>query len=102
MVEAVDGDRTDWNHVRTLSDEDIDRAISTDSDTFALRGLTSSSHVRFVVSQSKRGGWLWRMVTDEGEVIAHGRSAFPSRTSALAAMEDLRRTISRSSDVIAA
>jgi uncharacterized protein YegP (UPF0339 family) len=102
LAEALEGDRTDWARVRTLTDVEIDRAIAADSDTFVAGDDERSIHVRFVVLRGENGSWSWRLVASDGEIIARGQSSFPSRTSALAAMENLRRAISTSSDVAAA
>jgi len=106
LTEAIEGDRTDWDRVRSLSDADIDQAIATDADTFSIGapaiGTSRERGIRFVVARTKNGEWRWRLVANDGDILAQSGQGFASRRSAITAIEDLRSAVLDSVDVAAA
>ncbi|HEX6374889.1 MAG TPA: DUF1508 domain-containing protein [Allosphingosinicella sp.] len=91
---AVDGSRTDWARVRSLSDEEIDAAIADDPDSYGIEeaellGRKGASY-RYELYCDRSGGWRWRLLAADGEVLAVSAQAFTSRQSVETAIVTLR------------
>lgn len=90
--EAVEGDLTDWDRVRALTDEDIEAAIANDPE--ASLGLDGSrSAVRGVIFKDKEGAWRWRLIGANGEAIADSPKSYTDRSEVDRAINTLRAAI---------
>jgi uncharacterized protein YegP (UPF0339 family) len=89
---AIDGDRTDWSHLRGLSDADITMAMAGDADTFGINESLASSAagVRFVLFRSKDGGWHWMLRDKDGARLAVSATSFASKEATAHAIDALR------------
>jgi uncharacterized protein YegP (UPF0339 family) len=95
MTEAVKEDRTDWQRVRALTDAQIDAAIESDPDTFAMddkRAATEKTPLEFVYFIYSDGGgeWRWRLERSDGRVVAHGAEAYATQNDVTRAVAALR------------
>jgi uncharacterized protein YegP (UPF0339 family) len=95
MNEAVKEDRTDWQRVRALTDEQIDAAIAADPDTFAMGdGLQGhqGNPLKFVyfIYSDKVGEWRWRLERSDGRVVAYGAETYVTQNEAARAVGALR------------
>lgn len=93
LAEAVEGDRTNWSHLRDLSDSALDVAIATDEDTFVM-DLTAIA-ARYVIYQDNAGRWRWRLMGASGSILARSSGAFSSKAAATAAVATVRAALSQ-------
>ena len=95
MDEAVKEDRTDWERVRALTDEQIDAAIAADPDTYAMGGELDqlrNNPLKFVYSvySDSAGEWRWRLEGSDGRILAYGAESYPSQSEAVRAVGAVR------------
>jgi uncharacterized protein YegP (UPF0339 family) len=91
-----EGSKTDWNRVIALTDADIDAAIDSDADAYAIAGPQlghSGSEYQYRIVRQKSGGWRWILVARDGAVLATSATALTSREAAQAAIAGLRQTL---------
>jgi uncharacterized protein YegP (UPF0339 family) len=95
---AVDykASRTNWARVKGLNDAEIDAAIANDSDAYSLDTevlgrLDSAYH--YDVYRDVQGGYRWRLVAKDGQVLANSHSAYPSKKSVKSAIAGLRAAL---------
>jgi uncharacterized protein YegP (UPF0339 family) len=94
MTEAVKEDRTDWQRVRAMTDDQIDAAIASDPDTFAMddKAATAKKPLDFVYFIYSDGGgeWRWRLERSDGRVLAYGAEAYATQNDVTRAVAALR------------
>ena len=92
--EAVEADSTDWQRLRSLTDEDLEAAIRNDPDSFPLEEADivrqMGSRHRYEVFRDAGGCWRWALRSVGGEVLAVSGRAHASRSEALQSIEDVR------------
>ena len=89
-----EGSRTDWTRLRALTDDEIEAAVAEDPDAYLfgeheLLGRKGASY-RYEIHRDSGGEWRWRLLSANGEVLAIGAQAFPSRKKLRAAISALR------------
>ncbi len=88
--------RTDWAKLRTQSDDEIDAAIASDADCYALEteilGRMDSAYHYEVVGDEKQG-YRWRLVGADGSVLASSVDTFSSKAAVTKAIADLRTAL---------
>ena len=94
MDSAVETDLSDWDRVRSLSDQDIEQAIRDDPDTFTMEEcdlirLRGTTH-RYELYCEASGEWRWVLRSRKGEVLAVSGHAYGTRQEAFKAIEELR------------
>lgn len=89
---AIEGDRTDWSHLRGLSEADITEAMAGDADTFAIDEVlpSSTSGVRYILFRSKDGSWHWVLKDKDGAQLAVSATPFASKAATARAIDALR------------
>jgi uncharacterized protein YegP (UPF0339 family) len=89
-----EGSRTDWARLRALTDAEIETAIAGDPDSYELRESDllgrSGASFRYEVYEDKGQEWRWRLLSANGEVLALGAQAYPSRDDVETAIVALR------------
>jgi len=86
--------QTDWSRLRALTEEEIEAAIAADPDTYVvtdseLLGRKGASF-RYQVYRVKGREWRWRLMSADGEILALGAQAFPSKAAVETAIAALR------------
>jgi uncharacterized protein YegP (UPF0339 family) len=95
--EAVEGDLTDWDRVRSLTDEDIEAAIADDPDA-SLGPDESRAAVRGLIFRDQEGAWRWRLIGANGEAIADSPKSYTDRAEVDRAITALRAAIVAAED----
>ncbi len=94
MNAASNHTQTDWGRLRGLNDADIEAALSTDPDAYALSDVEmlgrDGASYRYKLIKHANSNWHWALVDAEGKILASSNGAFPSRSSALEALNDVR------------
>jgi uncharacterized protein YegP (UPF0339 family) len=88
--------RTDWARVKGLSDAAIDAAIADDADAYALDAEVlgrADSNYHYEVHRDDQGGFRWRLVAKDGEVLASSHSAYRSKNAVKNAIAILRAAL---------
>ncbi len=86
LAEAIEGDRTDWDGIASLSETAIDVSIAADPDSFAVtakpgRG-TARAIARYVVLQDETKRWRWQLIDTKGAVLAQSGSSYRTEADA--------------------
>lgn len=91
---AVEADLTEWQRLRSLTEEDIEAAITSDPDTFAVEEADIVRQIgprhRYEVFRDAGGCWRWALRSLGGEVLAVSGRGHASRSEALQSIEDVR------------
>lgn len=74
----VGSGQTDWDRVRALTDAQIDAAIASDPDAFALcdadlAAITAESpagHASYQIRKSRDGRFRWYLISGQGAILA--------------------------------
>lgn len=94
---AVEGDLTDWERLRSLTEAAIEAAILHDPDTFPAEeaDLARSKGVihRYQIFSDVGGRWRWALRSIGGEVLAVGGESYASRDEVLQSIEEVRRAL---------
>ena len=91
---AVEADLTDWQRLRSLTEDDIEAAMANDPDTFAFEEADvarqkGATH-RYQVFSDAGGRWRWALRSIDGTVLAVSGQSFASRDEVLQSIEDVR------------
>lgn len=81
--------RTDWARLRSLTEDDLERAIADDPDTFTVHRRPVK--MRFEVFQDKANEWRWKLVHGNGSVIADSAEGYRDRRDAERGIELVRQ-----------
>jgi uncharacterized protein YegP (UPF0339 family) len=89
---------TDWDRVRTLTDAEIDAAISGDPDTFALSDAEldaiiaskQADHARYYILQTRDGHFRWYLMGASGAILAAAYEGAATKEEAQAGIMALR------------
>jgi uncharacterized protein YegP (UPF0339 family) len=87
---------TDWQRVRSLTDDQIDAAIANDPDTYAVSGARLghlAGRYHYVIFRGDAGDWRWRLVAKDGEILAEAATGLATRKQAQAAIAGLRSAL---------
>jgi uncharacterized protein YegP (UPF0339 family) len=98
-----DKGRTDWKRLAGLTDDEIERAASEDSDTIVLRDdeladlkrNSAAGRPSYLIYRDKTGAYRWRLQHPSGRTIAEGSEGYRTRERAERAISDLRDAILR-------
>lgn len=82
---------TDWERLRTMSDEDNEANIAADFDSWPLDDQARGYF--FHVRPLKTGRWTWDMVGRDGSVAARAPGDYESREAAEAAVGALKGSL---------
>lgn len=94
LGEAVNEDRTDWNRLRRLTDEELDAAIAADPDTFAVEEM-SPDQVRYQILGLGPDKWFWRLIDGTGHVLARSDRSFRTQEQARRAIAQVRAAFAK-------
>ncbi|MFN3943929.1 MAG: hypothetical protein ACK4K7_03230 [Allosphingosinicella sp.] len=85
MSSAEDGeaDRTDWERLRNLTDEENEANIAGDFDSWPLEDQARGCFFHVRPLEGRR--WTWDMVDPRGRVVARAPADYADRASAEAA-----------------
>lgn len=88
--------RTDWEHLKALTNDDIDAAIANDADAYALDTEVlgrSGSAYRYEVYQTAGSHFAWRLISSDGRIFATSDERFASKAEARRAIADVRAAL---------
>lgn len=90
--EAAKEGRTDWKHIRDMTDAEIEEAIRQDPDTFTLEE-GEVPPFQGLIFQDSQGKWRWRLIGPDGEAIADSPRSYADRDEIDRAIRALREAI---------
>lgn len=90
--EAARRGRTDWKHIRDMTDAQIEEAIRQDPDTFTLEE-GEVPPFQGLIFQDPQGKWRWRLIGPDGEAIADSPRGYTDRDEVDRAIRALREAI---------
>ena len=82
LAEAIEGDRTDWDRIASLSDQAIDASIAADPDCFAVTAKPDRAIARYVVFKDEAKRWRWQLIDSKGSVLAQSGSSYRTEPEA--------------------
>lgn len=82
LAEAIEGDRTDWDRIASMSDQAIDASIGADPDCFAVAAKPDRAIARYVVSKDEAKRWSWQLIDSKGAVLAQSGSYYRTESEA--------------------
>jgi len=92
LGEVVSEDRTDWERLRAITDEELEAAIAEDRDA-SISADGESGPIVGMVFKDSRGQWRWRLLNSAGEPIADSPHGYSSRDQVDKAIKELRQAI---------
>jgi uncharacterized protein YegP (UPF0339 family) len=94
---GADGDATDWDRIRALTDEQIEQAIASDPDTYAVKDAellgARGTSFRYQLHRDGEGHWRWALCSAAGEVLAISGRSYASRQRVIEAIGKLREAM---------
>ena len=91
-----DGSATDWQRIKSLTDEEIDAAIASDTDAYTIVATQlghQAGRYHYKIFQDSTGAWHWQLVSKDGRILAAAANGLTSRKSAQAAIAELRSAL---------
>ena len=88
----AEGDLTDWDRLRALTEEEIDEAIRHDPDTFALEA-GEVPPFQCMIFKDAQGMWRWRLIGSDGQAAADSPRSYADRDEVERAIRALRKAI---------
>lgn len=89
---AASDSQTDWERLRSMSDEDIDAAIASDPDTWAIDDEELKRRPkpgRYEIYRDVGGQYRWRLLAADGSIVADGAQSFATLKQTKAALASL-------------
>ncbi len=92
LDDPIKDDRTDWDRILNMTDEENEANIAGDFDSWPLEDQARGFffHVR---PTGENGGWTWDMVDRESRVVARATYTYASRTEAEASTGPLKSNL---------
>lgn len=84
-------DRTDWDRLRSMTDEQNEANIAGDFDSWPLDDQARGYF--FHVYRAENGRWTWRMVDRASRIVARAPADYDSWTAAEAATYVLKESL---------
>jgi uncharacterized protein YegP (UPF0339 family) len=92
LAEASKGGRTDWERLRTITDEELESSIANDPDA-SLGPDGEMGRLAALVFRDTRGEWRWRLLGPDGRAIADSPRGYADRDDVDKAIRKLRETL---------
>lgn len=92
LGKAVSEDRTDWEHLRSITDEELEATIAEDADS-AVSPDGELGPIVGMVFRDSRGQWRWRLLDANRNPIADSPRGYADRDEADEAIRKLRAAI---------
>jgi hypothetical protein len=89
--EPIEGDRTDWERLRRLTDEQNEANIASDFDSWPLDDQARGYF--FHVHPAGNGRWTWELIGRDGRVAARAPEDYESREAAETAALPLKENL---------
>jgi uncharacterized protein YegP (UPF0339 family) len=89
--DRVREDRTDWNRLRAMTDEQNESNIAGDFDSWPVDDQARGYF--FHVRPAENGRWTWEMVDRDSRVVARAPEDYASEESAKAATLSLKESL---------
>jgi len=94
LDEHIGLSRSDWPRVAALTEQQLERSIADDPDTWAPDGdgaaRRSGDVGNYLMYRSDDGRWRWRLVDGEGRVLAESAGSSASSDACRRSIEALR------------
>ena len=86
---VVEGDRTDWDRLRAMTDEQVEATIADDPDWTPFEDIA----MREAVVDDGMGQWHWLLIGRDGREIARSPGDFADRAAAMDALAAFRQAM---------
>lgn len=87
---------TDWQRIKSLTDQDIDAAIAVDADAYAMV-TTQLGHdagrYHYNLACDADANWYWQLVARDGRVLAESAARYPTREAVQDSIKELRSAL---------